>query len=305
MGSPSSTMGMGTKLLLGLALLGLVVASPLPEPLPLPLPQPLLEPLGLIGRLLGLQGSGTQHTLKKPKPFKPEEECICERTFHKKPDKKKKKPKNPCDCYGAPESGYGAPSQPVSVIYSYEPLTNEPTTYSVPASPTPEPVYIEHKPIDSYGIPEAKPVGNYHPTAPVYEPTAPAYEPIAPLHEVPAPSYNPPPPAYNPPAPVYDSPAPVYESPAPVYEPKPSVYEAPAPPVYQPKAPVYEAPVPVSYDPPAPVGYSPPAPVSYTPPAPAYASPHKKPFTAFRPIYRSFEEAPPQPLRPKFTYKLL
>merc|ERR1712226_865310 len=248
MGSPSSTMGMGTKLLLGLALLGLVVASPLPEPLPLPLPQPLLEPLGLIGRLLGLQGSGTQHTLKKPKPFKPEEECICERTFHKKPDKKKKKPKNPCDCYGAPESGYGAPSQPVSVIYSYEPLTNEPTTYSVPASPTPEPVYIEHKPIDSYGIPEAKPVGNYHPTAPVYEPTAPAYEP-------------------------------------------------PAPPVYQPKAPVYEAPVPVSYDPPAPV--------SYSPPAPAYASPHKRPFTAFRPIYRSFEEAPPQPLRPKFTYKLL
>merc|ERR1712226_481764 len=303
MGSPSSTMGMGTKLLLGLALLGLVVASPLPEPLPLP--QPILEPLGLIGRLLGLQGSGTQHTLKKPKPFKPEEECICERTFHKKPDKKKKKPKNPCDCYGAPESGYGAPSQPVSVIYSYEPLTNEPTTYSVPASPTPEPVYIEHKPIDSYGIPEAKPVGNYHPTPP-------AYEPIAPLHEVPAPSYNPPPPAYNPPAPVYDAPAPVYESPAPVYdppapvyEPKPPVYEAPAPPVYQPKAPVYEAPVPVSYDPPAPVGYSPPAPVSYTPPAPAYASPHKKPFTAFRPIYRSFEEAPPQPLRPKFTYKLL
>merc|ERR1712226_1301560 len=295
MGSPSSTMGMGTKLLLGLALLGLVVASPLPEPLPLP--QPILEPLGLIGRLLGLQGSGTQHTLKKPKPFKPEEECICERTFHKKPDKKKKKPKNPCDCYGAPESGYGAPSQPVSVIYSYEPLTNEPTTYSVPASPTPEPVYIEHKPIDSYGIPEAKPVGNYHPTPPVYEPTAPAYEPIAPLHEVPAPSYNPPPPAYNPPAPVYDAPAPVYDPPAPVYEPKPPVYEAPAPPVYQPKAPVYEAPVPVSYDPPAPV--------SYSPPAPAYASPHKRPFTAFRPIYRSFEEAPPQPLRPKFTYKLL
>merc|ERR550539_1952746 len=229
-------MGMGTKLLLGLAFLGLVLASPLPQPLPLP--QPFVEPFGLIAGLLGLQGSGTQHTLKKPKPFKPEEECICERTFHKKPDKKKK-PKGPCDCYGAPESGYGAPAQPVSVIYTYEPLSNQPTTYSVPASPTPEPVYIEHKPIDSYGIPEAKPVANYHPTAPVYEPSAPAYEPAAPL---------------------------------------------------------YEAPVPVSY--------APPAPVSYSPPAPAYASP-SKPFTAFRPIYRSFEESPPQPLRPKFTYKLL
>merc|ERR1712051_574183 len=262
MGSPSSTMGMGTKLLLGLAFLGLVLASPLPQPLP----QPFVEPFGLIGRLLGLQGSGTQHTLKKPKPFKPDEECICERTFHKKPDKKKK-PKGPCDCYGAPESGYGAPAQPVSVIYTYEPLSNQPTTYSVPASPTPEPVYIEHKPIDSYGIPEAKPVSNYHPTAPVYEPSAPAYEPAAPLYEVPAPSYDSPAPAYNPPAPVYD-----------------------------PQAPVYEAPVPVSYDPPAPV--------SYSPPAPAYASP-SKPFTAFRPIYRSFEESPPQPLRPKFTYKLL
>merc|ERR1719464_1793416 len=91
---------MGTKLLLGLAFLGLVLASPLPQPLPLP--QPFVEPFGLIAGLLGLQGSGTQHTLKKPKPFKPEEECICERTFHKKPDKKKK-PKGPCDCYGAPE----------------------------------------------------------------------------------------------------------------------------------------------------------------------------------------------------------
>jgi len=284
-------MGTGTKLLLGLAFLGLVLASPLPQP------QPFVEPFGLIGRLLGLQGSGTLNTLKKPKPFKPEEECICERTFHKKPDKKKKKPKKPCDCYGAPESGYGAPSQPVSVIYSYEPLTNEPTTYSVPASPTPEPVYIEHKPIDSYGIPEAKPVASYHPAPPVYEPTAPAYEAAAPLYEVPAPSYDSPAPAYNPPAPapVYDAPAPVYDSPAPVYEPKAPVYEAPAP-VYEPKAPVYEAPVPVSYDPPAPV--------SYSPPAPAYASP-SKPFTAFRPIYRSFEESPPQPLRPKFTYKLL
>merc|ERR1712051_444723 len=269
MGSPSNTMGMGTKLLLGLAFLGLVLASPLPQPLP----QPFVEPFGLIGRLLGLQGSGTQHTLKKPKPFKPEEECICERTFHKKPDKKKK-PKGPCDCYGAPESGYGAPAQPVSVIYTHEPLSNQPTTYSVPASPTPEPVYIEHKPIDSYGIPEAKPVATYQPEAPVYEPKAPCYE-------VPAPTYNPP-------APVYDAPAPVYETKAPVYE-------APAP-VYEPKAPVYEAPVPVSYDPPAPV--------SYSPPAPAYASP-SKPFTAFRPIYRSFEESPPQPLRPKFTYKLL
>merc|ERR1712051_536899 len=278
MGSPSSTMGMGTKLLLGLAFLGLVLASPLPQPLP----QPFVEPFGLIGRLLGLQGSGTQHTLKKPKPFKPEEECICERTFHKKPDKKKK-PKGPCDCYGAPESGYGAPAQPVSVIYTYEPLSNQPTTYSVPASPTPEPVYIEHKPIDSYGIPEAKPVSNYHPTAPVYEPSAPAYEPAAPLYEVPAPSYDSPAPAYNPPAPVYESKAPVYEAPAPVYEPK---------------APVYEAPVPVSYDPPAPAA------VSYSPPAPAYAGP-AKPFTAFRPIYRSFEESPPQPLRPKFTYNLL
>merc|ERR550539_2012484 len=231
-------MGMGTKLLLGLAFLGLVLASPLPQPLPLP--QPFVEPFGLIAGLLGLQGSGTQHTLKKPKPFKPEEECICERTFHKKPDKKKK-PKGPCDCYGAPESGYGAPAQPVSVIYTYEPLSTQPTTYSVPAPPTPEPVYIEHKPIDSYGIPEAKPVANYHPTAPVYEPSAPAYEPAAPLYEAPAPSY-------------------------------------------EPKAPVYEAPVPVSYDPPAPV--------SYSPPAPAYASP-SKPFTAFRPIYRSFEESPP------------
>merc|ERR1719222_1874655 len=249
---------MGTKLLLGLAFLGLVLASPLPQPLPLP--QPFVEPFGLIGRLFGLQGSGTQHTLKKPKPFKPEEECICERTFHKKPDKKKKKPKGPCDCYGAPESGYGAPAQPVSVIYTYEPLSNQPTTYSVPASPTPEPVYIEHKPIDSYGIPEAKPVANYHPTAPVYEPSAPAYEPAAPLYEVPAPSYDSPAPAYNPPAPVYESPVPV--------------------------------------------SYYPPAPVSYSPPAPAYASP-SKPFTAFRPIYRSFEESPPQPLRPKFTYKLL
>merc|ERR1712110_1083791 len=244
MGSPSSTMGTGTKLLLGLAFLGLVLASPLPQPLPLP--QPFVEPYGLIGRLLGLQGSDTLNTLKKPKPFKPEEECICERTFHKKPDKKKKKPKKPCDCYGAPESGYGVPSQPVSVIYSYEPLTNEPTTYSVPASPTPEPVYIEHKPIDSYGIPEAKPVASYHPAPPVYEPPAPAYEPAAPLYEVPAPSYDSPAPAYNPPAPVYDPKAPVYEAPAPVYEPK---------------APVYEAPVPVSYDPPAPVGYAPPAPV--------------------------------------------
>merc|ERR1711971_1442674 len=297
MGSPSSTMGTGTKLLLGLAFLGLVLASPLPQPQPLPLP--FVEPFGLIGRLLGLQGSGTLNSFKpeKPKPFKPEEECICERTFHKKPDKKKKKnPKNPCDCYGAPESGYGAPSQPVSVIYSYEPLSNQPTTYSVPASPTPEPVYIEHKPIDGYGIPEAKPIASYNP-APAYEPTAPAYEPTAPFHEVPAPSYNSPAPTYNPPAPVYDAPAPVYDAPATVYEPK---------------APVYEAPVPVSYDPPAPVGYaapapvsySPPAPVSYSPPAPAYASP-SKPFTAFRPIYRSFEESPPQPLRPKFTYKLL
>merc|ERR1712061_275868 len=278
MGSPSSTMGTGTKLLLGLAFLGVVLASPLPQP------QPFVEPFGLLGRLLGLQGSGTLNSFKpeKPKPFKPEEECICERTFHKKPDKKKKKPKDPCDCYGAPESGYGVPSKPVSVIYTYEPLSNEPTTYSVPASPTPEPVYIEHKPIDSYGIPEAKPVATYQPEAPVYEPKAP-------LYEVPAPSYDSPAPAYNPPAPVYDAPAPVYDSPAPVYEPK---------------APVYEAPVPVSYDPPAPVGYAPPAPVSYSPPAPAYASP-SKPFTAFRPIYRSFEESPPQPLRPKFTYKLL
>merc|ERR1712223_1480261 len=257
MGSPSSTMGTGTKLLLGLAFLGVALASPLPQP------QPFVEPFGLIGRFLGLQGSGTLNSFKpeKPKPFKPEEECICERTFHKKPDKKKKKPEDPCDCYGAPESGYGVPSKPVSVIYSYEPLTNEPTTYSVPASPTPEPVYIEHKPIDSYGIPEAKPVASYHPAPPVYEPPAPAYEPKAPVYEVPAP-------------------------------------------VYEPKAPVYEAPVPVSYDPPAPVGYSPPAPVGYSPPAPAYAGP-SKPFTAFRPIYRSFEEAPPQPLRPKFTYKLL
>jgi len=303
-------MGTGTKLLLGQAFLGLVLASPLPQPQPLPLP--FVEPFGLIGRLLGLQGSGTLNSFKpeKPKPFKPEEECICERTFHKKPDKKKKKPKNPCDCYGAPESGYGTPSKPVSVIYSYEPLSNEPTTYSVPASPTPEPVYIEHKPIDSYGIPEAKPVATYHPAAPVYEPTAPAYEPTAPFHEVPAPSYDSPAPTYNPPAPVYDAPAPVYDAPAPVYdapapvyEPKAPVYEAPVP-VYEPKAPVYEAPVPVSYDPPAPVGYAPPAPVSYSPPAPAYASP-SKPFTAFRPIYRSFEESPPQPLRPKFTYKLL
>jgi len=129
MGSPSSTMGMGTKLLLGLALLGLVVASPLPEPLPLP--QPILEPLGLIGRLLGLQGSGTQHTLKKPKPFKPEEECICERTFHKKPDKKKKKPKNPCDCYGAPESGYGAPSQPPLTTYTSPCKPGQPPAYQV------------------------------------------------------------------------------------------------------------------------------------------------------------------------------
>merc|ERR1711894_117313 len=276
MGSPSSTMGTGTKLLLGLAFLGVALASPLPQP------QPFVEPFGLLGRLLGLQGSGTLNSFKpeKPKPFKPEEECICERTFHKKPDKKKKKPKDPCDCYGAPDSGYGVPSKPVSVIYTYEPLSNQPTTYSVPASPTPEPVYIEHKPIDSYGIPEAKPVSNYHPTAPVYEPSAPAYEPAAPLYEVPAPSYDSPAPAYNTPAPVYDSPAPVYE-------PKAPVYEAPAP-AYEPKAPVYEAPVPVSYDPPAPV--------SYSPPAPAYASPHKKPFTAFRPIYRSFEEAPPQPL---------
>merc|ERR1712203_990104 len=105
MGSPSSTMGTGTKLLLGLAFLGVALASPLPQP------QPFVEPFGLIGRLLGLQGSGTLNSFKpeKPKPFKPEEECICERTFHKKPDKKKKKPKDPCDCYGAPESGYGVP----------------------------------------------------------------------------------------------------------------------------------------------------------------------------------------------------
>ena len=267
------------QLLLGLAFLGVVLASPLPQP------QPFVEPFGLIGRLLGLQGSGTLNSFKpeKPKPFKPEEECICERTFHKKPDKKKKKPKDPCDCYGAPESGYGVPSKPVSVIYTYEPLSNEPTTYSVPASPTPEPVYIEHKPIDSYGIPEAKPVATYQPEAPVYEPKAPFYE-------VPAPSYESPAPTYNPPAPVYDAPAPVYETKAPVYE-------APAP-VYEPKAPVYEAPAPVSYDPPAPAA------VSYSPPAPAYAGP-AKPFTAFRPIYRSFEESPPQPLRPKFTYNLL
>merc|ERR1712088_500831 len=286
MGSPSSTMGMETKLLLGLAFLGLVLASPLPQPQP----QPVVDPFGLIGRIFGLQGSGTLNSFKpeKPKPFKPEE-CICERTFHKKPDKKKKKkPEDPCDCYGAPESGYGVPSKPVSVIYSYEPLTNEPTTYSVPASPTPEPVYIEHKPIDSYGIPEAKPVASYDPAAPLYEVPAPSYD-------SPAPAYNPPAPVYDAPAPMYDSPAPVYEPKAPVYEPKAPVYEAPAP-VYEPKAPVYEAPVPVSYDPPAPV--------SYSPPAPAYASP-SKPFTAFRPIYRSFEESPPQPLRPKFTYKLL
>merc|ERR1712203_1345941 len=109
MGSPSSTMGTGTKLLLGLAFLGLVLASPLPQPLPLP--QPFVEPFGLIAGLLGLQGSGTQHTLKKPKPFKPEEECICERTFHKKPE-------GPCDCYGAPESGYGAPAQPPLTTYT-------------------------------------------------------------------------------------------------------------------------------------------------------------------------------------------
>merc|ERR1719222_1544930 len=203
---------MGTKLLLGLAFLGLVLASPLPQPLPLP--EPFVEPFGLIGRLLGLQGSGTQHTLKKPKPFKPEEECICERTFHKKPDKKKKKPKGPCDCYGAPESGYGAPAQPVSVIYTYEPLSNQPTTYSVPASP-----------------------------APVYEPSAPAYEPAAPLYEVPAPSYDSPAPAYNPPAPVYDSPAPVYEPKAPVYEaPAPVCYDPPAPVSYSPPAPAYTSP---------------------------------------------------------------
>merc|ERR1712001_783221 len=232
MGSPSSTMGTGTKLLLGLAFLGVALASPLPQP------QPFVEPFGLIGRLLGLQGSGTLNSFKpeKPKPFKPEEECICERTFHKKPDKKKKKPKDPCDCYGAPESGYGVPSKPVSVIYTYEPLSNEPTTYSVPASPTPEPVYIEHKPVATY------------------QQEAPVYEPKAPFYEVPAPSYESPAPTYNPPAPVYDAPAP--------------------------------------------------AAVSYSPPAPAYAGP-VKPFTAFRPIYRSFEESPPQPLRPKFTYNLL
>merc|ERR1719362_36514 len=111
-------MGTGTKLLLGQAFLGLVLASPLPQPQPLPLP--FVEPFGLIGRLLGLQGSGTLNSFKpeKPKPFKPEEECICERTFHKKPDKKKKKPKNPCDCYGAPESGYGAPSKPPLTTYT-------------------------------------------------------------------------------------------------------------------------------------------------------------------------------------------
>merc|ERR1711863_94960 len=121
MGSPSSTMGTGTKLLLGLAFLGVALASPLPQP------QPFVEPFGLIGRLLGLQGSGTLNSFKpeKPKPFKPEEERICERTFHKKPDKKKKKPKDPCDCYGAPESGYGVPSQP--------PLT----TYTSPCKPGP------------------------------------------------------------------------------------------------------------------------------------------------------------------------
>merc|ERR1712004_303592 len=182
MGSPSSTMGMETKLLLGLAFLGLVLASPLPQPQP----QPVVDPFGLIGRIFGLQGSGTLNSFKpeKPKPFKPEE-CICERTFHKKPDKKKKKkkPQEPCDCYGAPESGYGVPSKPVSVIYTYEPLTQEPTTYSVPASPTPEPVYLEHMPLDSYGIPEAKPVASYQPEAPVYEPSAPAYETKAPLFQ--------------------------------------------------------------------------------------------------------------------------
>merc|ERR1712203_672570 len=118
MGSPSSTMGTGTKLLLGLAFLGLVIASPLASPLPQP--QPFVEPFGLIGRLLGLQGSGTLNSFKpeKPKPFKPEEECICERTFNKKPDKKKKKPKDPCDCYGAPESGYGVPSKPPLTTYT-------------------------------------------------------------------------------------------------------------------------------------------------------------------------------------------
>merc|ERR1711913_275728 len=116
MGSPSSTMGMETKLLLGLAFLGLVLASPLPQPQP----QPVVDPFGLIGRIFGLQGSGTLNSFKpeKPKPFKPEE-CICERTFHKKPDKKKKKkPEDPCDCYGAPESGYGVPSKPPLTSYT-------------------------------------------------------------------------------------------------------------------------------------------------------------------------------------------
>merc|ERR1712203_674390 len=104
MGSPSSTMGTGTKLLLGLDFLGLVLASPLPQP------QPFVEPFGLIGRLLGLQGSGTLNSFKpeKPKPFKPEEECICKQTStHSERKRKRRRNTTHATSDRSPQEGLG------------------------------------------------------------------------------------------------------------------------------------------------------------------------------------------------------
>merc|ERR1719350_1385277 len=130
----------------GLFLLGLLSptlgsASPNPAPLPAPAPPPapgpapFLPPFNFFSNLL-FGGSSTSLDDTLDSPHKKKKKCACrrlyavhledrgfdvaedtaveladgsavgvaeERTFHHK------KPKKPCDCYGAPHSAYGAP----------------------------------------------------------------------------------------------------------------------------------------------------------------------------------------------------
>merc|ERR1719278_1325626 len=119
-------------LVLAVAVYRTTSATPLPNPNPSPNPSPapFLPPFNLLTQLLGFgQSSGTldgsldsPHKAKKCKCrrsspvgfFEDEDEDeevdeVASRTFHhQKP--KKKKPKKPCSCYGAPASSYGAPS---------------------------------------------------------------------------------------------------------------------------------------------------------------------------------------------------
>merc|ERR1712127_1039541 len=97
-----------------------------------------------------------------------ETECACARTFNH--FKKKKKPKTECEC--PPEEGYGVPHAPVSVLYSHQPVSLEPTTYEVPAyQPAPAPV-------------------DPHAPAPSYQAPAPSYQAPAPTYQAPAPGYQ-------------------------------------------------------------------------------------------------------------------